>query len=297
MKKTKQLRLNIRKLQLLLMVSLGIFMLTSSAWSCDSPDNLTSKRNSLPIRQFLQELINCQPEYSSQINQKILFEIIYDDLNNNELMQKELALNLREKSIFTLMTILFNNYDCFPKASSKPHYELVRDILGWQCINNKTESLSSFEAPDEKVSPQVAATLPNPTDIPMTKVEMTRIKIAAISGANMRATANNRAKIIAALPLGTVIQLLGYQNSWAKVALVGGGKTGYIHKRLIVPDQPIPTGWFRVRPVKGVNLRKSPSISSDIITKIKKNITVSVVKATDDWVFISLPNRGLKGYI
>jgi uncharacterized protein YraI len=112
--------------------------------------------------------------------------------------------------------------------------------------------------------------------------------------------------VVATLPKGIKINVVGREGYWLKVESKHGGAPGYIDEQFA---QPEPAGQLSatksaVAPVAGayrtlvdVDLRQGPGTKYPVVTKLPSGIRVNVVRAEGDWLRVESKTGGKPGYL
>lgn len=150
-----------------------------------------------------------------------------------------------------------------------------------------------------KASAAPAAT-PEPTS-PLSSSEASIPCMVSVDSAKAYASASTSAKVLATLDLGTKVNVLEYNATWAKVER--GGVTGYMKTASLtkVETTPQPTATPAasdaipcVVSASSVKVYKKASTSSGVMTTLKKGTEVNVLRYNSSWAEIE--KNGYVGY-
>ncbi len=113
--------------------------------------------------------------------------------------------------------------------------------------------------------------------------------------------------VIATLPKGIAINVVGREGYWLKVESRHGGKPGYVDEQFARPEgaaqtEPPPrtagssvAGAYRT--VRDADLREGPGSKYPVVARLPSGIRVNVVRAEGDWLRV-VSKRGAKpGYV
>ncbi|WP_081799501.1 SH3 domain-containing protein, partial [Neobacillus jeddahensis] len=130
------------------------------------------------------------------------------------------------------------------------------------------------------------------------------VKIASGS-LNMRNSASTSASIIVKLAKNTAVKVYSESNGWAEIEVYG--KTGYVSSEFLSatasgtapapsekPQQSI-TKYVKVSSGSTLNVRKSTSTSSAILTKLANGTTLAVLSEANGWAKVKV--NGIEGYV
>ncbi|ETI66206.1 mannosyl-glycoprotein endo-beta-N-acetylglucosamidase, partial [Neobacillus vireti LMG 21834] len=138
---------------------------------------------------------------------------------------------------------------------------------------------------------------------------VTKYVNVASGSLNMRNGASNSSSIIVGLAKGTAVKVYSETGGWAKIEAYG--KTGYVSSAFLVatipasnnntgsgtvpPAQQITTKYVNVNKGSSLNVRKSASTSSAILTKLSSGTEVKVQSESNGWAKIQV--NGVEGYV
>jgi len=128
----------------------------------------------------------------------------------------------------------------------------------------------------------------------------------------LREGPGNYHKIITTLPKGIQINVVGKEGFWLKVESKHGGKPGYIDEQFAraavaaptpatpsTPSSPAaPTaaaGWYRT--LREQDLRETPSTTARVVTRLRADIKVNVIRSEGDWLRVESQQGGKPGYL
>lgn len=129
-----------------------------------------------------------------------------------------------------------------------------------------------------------------------------KIRYVCGNGVNVRKSASLDSSIVTIASSGDKVFVEAYDDSgWAKVVMEGE-RTGWINEKFLTnnPDEQNSITASKIRYIQGngVNLRKSASLDSSIITTLK-NATEVYVESYDNtgWVLVSTTDGSSKGWV
>ncbi|RFU66512.1 SH3 domain-containing protein [Bacillus sp. V59.32b] len=136
-----------------------------------------------------------------------------------------------------------------------------------------------------------------------TKTQVSTKYINVSSGSlNLRKSASTRASVMAKLSKGTPVTVYSESNGWAKIK--ANGKNGYVSSKYLSATRPgsgrtaantkITTKYIHINSGT-LNVRKSASTSSNIVTRLAKGAQVSVYSEAGGWARIKA--NGKEGYV
>lgn len=100
-------------------------------------------------------------------------------------------------------------------------------------------------------------------------------------GLNLRQTASLEAKVLGQYPTGTWIEIVEKGSEWSKVKV--DGKDGFMMSKFLTTATAQSTLYVRTNTGIGLNLRKGPSMDSEIITSYPIDTAVTVLKKGNGW--------------
>ncbi|MDN4075070.1 SH3 domain-containing protein [Fictibacillus terranigra] len=134
---------------------------------------------------------------------------------------------------------------------------------------------------------------------PQTAIKYVKVSQGTL---NMRKSASSSAAVIAKLAKGTKVTFYSESGGWSKIT--AGGKTGYVSSAYLSTSNPpaapntakpkTVTKYVMVKSGDTLNLRKSASATSAIVTKLKNGLAVTVYSESKGWAKIKA--NGKDGY-
>ncbi len=112
-------------------------------------------------------------------------------------------------------------------------------------------------------------------------------------GLNLREQPNLNAKVLGQYWTGTWVEILEKGDTWCKVKVAG--KTGYMMTKFLNANGGGTTLYVRTNTGIGLNLRKGPGTSFDIITSYPIDTAVQVVKKGTGWYQVKVGEN--EGYM
>ncbi|NEY19415.1 SH3 domain-containing protein [Bacillus ginsengihumi] len=119
----------------------------------------------------------------------------------------------------------------------------------------------------------------------------------------LRSTASTSGSVLASLNPGTSVTVISTSGEWSKVQV--GNKTGYVHTEYLTSTKPSTSDdqsgnsdseqTVTKYTTADLNLRKSNSTSSSVITVIPKGTAVTVYSETNGWARVTV--NGNTGYV
>ena len=113
-------------------------------------------------------------------------------------------------------------------------------------------------------------------------------------------------EVIATLPKGIQINVVGKEGYWLKVESKHGGKPGYIDEQFAKPNAPVKTAQAKApatsvagpyRTLREIELRQGPGAKYPTVAKIPADIKVNVTRAEGDWLRVESKKGGKPGYL
>src|SRR5919109_417573 len=111
-------------------------------------------------------------------------------------------------------------------------------------------------------------------------------------------------EVIAIVPAGIKIHVVGREGEWLKIESKQGNRPGYIHSRDARPWETTQSTKPTPVPVKGiyvttadVDLRSGAGLNYTVLRKIPKGIKVHVIAAEGEWLRIESKHGTEPGYI
>lgn len=123
----------------------------------------------------------------------------------------------------------------------------------------------------------------------------------------LRSGPGNFHEVIATLPKGIKINVVGKEGYWLKVESKHGGKPGYIDEQFATPataaaqpsqlKSPSAPVAGQYRTLRDVDLRDGPGTKYPTVAKLPAGIKVNVVRAEGDWLRVESKKGGKPGYV
>ncbi|MBR6708032.1 MAG: SH3 domain-containing protein [Clostridia bacterium] len=159
---------------------------------------------------------------------------------------------------------------------------LLKGKVFWQVrVNGKTGFMDSSYL-TEDVSP--APVPPVPVPPAPAPVSETYAVVGGGTGLNLRVTPSASASVAAVLSPGTRLDLLFQGETWCKVRVSGGGKTGYVMTKYItLYNAPATAAKTVTNPGSYVNLRKGAGQSYGVMQKVWDGSIVTVLIPGNVW--------------
>ncbi|ULT54389.1 SH3 domain-containing protein [Neobacillus drentensis] len=152
----------------------------------------------------------------------------------------------------------------------------------------------------------LSAANPSSTTTPVAAQTTTKYVNISSGSLNMRNGASTSASITVKLAKGIAVQVLSEAGGWSKITVYG--KTGYVNSSFLSPTDPkvtvnnsTPTAnpsvakYVNITSGSSLNVRKSASTSSAILTKLTHGTEVMVYSESNGWAEILV--NGQKGYV
>ncbi len=108
-------------------------------------------------------------------------------------------------------------------------------------------------------------------------------------GLNLRQTASLEAKVLGQYPTGTWIEIVEKGSEWSKVKV--DGKDGFMMSKFLTTATAQSTLYVRTNTGIGLNLRKGPSMDSEIITSYPIDTAVTVLKKGNGWYQVKVGDQ------
>jgi N-acetylmuramoyl-L-alanine amidase len=113
-------------------------------------------------------------------------------------------------------------------------------------------------------------------------------------------------EVIATLPKGIAINVVGREGYWLRIESKHGGKAGYIDEQFAQPGAamesaapkaatPSVAGTYRT--LSEVDLRAGPGTNYPVVAKIRSGVRVNAVRAEGDWLRIESKKGNKPGYL
>ena len=125
----------------------------------------------------------------------------------------------------------------------------------------------------------------------------------------LRSGPGNFHEVIATLPKGIKINVVGKEGYWLKVESKHGGKPGYIDEQFATPattaaaappaqiKSPTASVAGEYRTLRDLDLREGPGAKYPTVARIPAGIKVNVVRAEGDWLRVESKKGGKPGYL
>ena len=118
---------------------------------------------------------------------------------------------------------------------------------------------------------------------------------------NVRSGPGTNYRIVAKIPKGATVQIVGKEGGWLKVQSKHGNPPGYIDERFVLLREAATSQTASVPgtyvTTATVNVRSGPGTNHRIVTKIPKATKVQVVGAEGDWLKVQSKHGNPPGYI
>lgn len=125
----------------------------------------------------------------------------------------------------------------------------------------------------------------------VTYADTCKIAVVAADALNLRESPNTSAKLLTQLSKDDQVSMIDSSNGWYKVQY--GNIIGWVCGQYVtVKEGNIPATIVG----DDVNVRTSPSLTADVITKVSSGYKVNIVVRSDEWFNVELSN-GTKGWI
>ena len=133
--------------------------------------------------------------------------------------------------------------------------------------------------------------------------QSTRGEYVTTTDAHVRSGPGNNYDVVATVPQGITVTVVGREGYWVKVESKHGGKPGYIDEQYTRPLQAqqanaatsAASGAYRV--ISETSLREGPSLQQRVITHLPAGIKINVVRSEGDWLRVESTRGGKPGYI
>ncbi len=124
----------------------------------------------------------------------------------------------------------------------------------------------------------------------------------------LREGPGNFHKIVANLPKGIRINVVGKEGYWLKVESKYGGKPGYVDEQFARPTtapaatapvapSPITAVAGPYRTLREIDLREKPSANARVVIRLPAGIKVNVIRSEGDWLRVESKMGGKPGYV
>ncbi len=119
---------------------------------------------------------------------------------------------------------------------------------------------------------------------------------------NVRRGPGTNYEIVAKIPTGIRVQVVGKEGNWLKVESKHGNPPGYIDARYVRPaggqaqsTAPSVSGIYKT--TADVNVRRGPGLNYEVVAKIPKDTEVEVVGTEGNWLKVQSKHGNPPGYI
>lgn len=119
---------------------------------------------------------------------------------------------------------------------------------------------------------------------------------------NVRRGPGTSYEIVAKIPTGVKVQVIGKEGEWLRVESKHGNPPGYIDARYVRPaggqeagSTPPATGIYTT--TADVNVRRGPGLSYEVVAKIPRDTEVEIVGAEGNWLKVQSKHGNPPGYI
>ena len=110
---------------------------------------------------------------------------------------------------------------------------------------------------------------------------------------NVRSKATMNSSIKFKLPLGTAVTVTKESKDWSYISY--GKKNGWVASQYLSDTKPTSLGTYYVT-ASSLNVRAKASTSSKIVTSVKKNASVTLLKKSGSWGQVKVSN-GKTGWV
>ncbi len=123
---------------------------------------------------------------------------------------------------------------------------------------------------------------------------------------NVRSGPGTKYDVVATVPKGIKVNVVGREGSWLKVESKQGNKPGYIDEKYARPLEPqqvaqlsssTPSAVGAYRTLRDVELREGPGTKYKVVTLLPAGIKINVVRAEGDWLRVESKKGGKPGYV
>ncbi|HEU4340849.1 MAG TPA: SH3 domain-containing protein [Candidatus Binatia bacterium] len=124
--------------------------------------------------------------------------------------------------------------------------------------------------------------------------------------AQLREGPGTNHRVVATIPQGIKIQVVGRDGYWLKVQSKQGNRPGYIDERYARPlevsqtERPPPSMSAAAGPYRTkteVELRDGPGLNYKVLTRLPANIKIHVVRSEGEWLRIESKQGNRPGYV
>jgi uncharacterized protein YraI len=112
--------------------------------------------------------------------------------------------------------------------------------------------------------------------------------------------------VVATIPKGIKISVVGREGHWLKVESKHGNKPGYIDEQFARPLEQQPVAQLKAatpsiageyRTLRDVELRDGPGTKYKVVALLPAGIKINVVRAEGDWLRVESKRGGKPGYV
>jgi zinc D-Ala-D-Ala carboxypeptidase len=136
--------------------------------------------------------------------------------------------------------------------------------------------------------------------------QATKASYTTTADVPLRSGPGSNHEVIATLPKGIQINVVGKEGYWLKVESKHGGKPGYIDEQFAKPTAPVKTAQAKApttsvtgpyRTLREIELRQGPGTKYPSVARLPADITVNVVRAEGNWLRVESKKGGKPGYL
>lgn len=179
---------------------------------------------------------------------------------------------------------------------------------GWAKVNANGKDgfvSSQYLASQKQGTSSIPETPASPAPAPQAAAPITKYVKLESGSLNMRNGASTSSSVIVKLAKGIEVKVLSESAGWAKIEVYG--KTGYVSSTYLSKENPstvikptetptpTTTKYVNVSPGSNLNVRKSPSVTSGILTKLQAGTEVTFYWEENGWAKINV--NGQDGYV
>ncbi len=131
----------------------------------------------------------------------------------------------------------------------------------------------------------------SPEDAEQFSPEFPPIALISASDVNLRRYPDLRSEVIARLSKGTKVYLVSVSGPWYHVSVPSIGKRGYVFGTFLYQlKNVVITG-------ENVNLRREPSLSSEVVAVLKEGENLVMKGELKDWLWVVSAKTGYEGWV
>jgi uncharacterized protein YraI len=113
-------------------------------------------------------------------------------------------------------------------------------------------------------------------------------------------------EVVATIPSGVEVNVVGREGEWLKVESKHGNKPGFIHGKYARPLQAQQTTQPKAvaasaagayRTLRETDLREGPGLKHNVVTKLPADIKIQVTRAEGDWLRVESKRGNKPGYV